>query len=163
TPKSETSRIFRDAVLDLAENHDFARPFVNSGRLSVPCTYDGSPLNTPDALPGGPARSRPGSPAADLPLGEGFLLDRLGARGAPRFQILSIDADAPATFGAHGLDCEVIALSTTDNALLRDRYLGDAGSAIYLLRPDQHVAARWDSWDETAVAAALARAIGKEH
>ena len=163
TPKSETSRTFRDAVLDLAETHDFARPFVNSGRLSVPCTYDGSPLNTADALPGGPARSRPGSPCADLPLGDGFLLDRLGARAAPRFQILAIDTDAPAAFAAHGLDCEVIALSTRGNPLLKDRYLGDAASAVYLLRPDQHVAARWSAWDETAVAAALARAIGKEN
>ncbi|CAN0542585.1 unnamed protein product, partial [Laminaria digitata] len=38
TPKSEMSRIFRNAVLDLAEHHAFARPLVNSGRLSVPCT-----------------------------------------------------------------------------------------------------------------------------
>jgi 3-(3-hydroxy-phenyl)propionate hydroxylase len=32
-------------VLDLSERYEFARPMVNSGRLSVPCTYDGSPLN----------------------------------------------------------------------------------------------------------------------
>ena len=31
TPKSTTSRLFRDAVLDLSEHHAFARPFVNSG------------------------------------------------------------------------------------------------------------------------------------
>ncbi len=59
TPKSEISRVFRNAVLDLSEHHDFARPLVNSGRLSVPCTYDGSPLNGPDVLDG-PCRSRPG-------------------------------------------------------------------------------------------------------
>ncbi|GAB4266944.1 MAG: FAD-dependent oxidoreductase [Pararhodobacter sp.] len=162
TPKSEISRIFRDAVLDLAERHDFARPFVNSGRLSVPCTYDGSALNTADALPGGPARSRPGSPCADLPLGDGFLLERLGARDAVKFQVLAIDAKAPAAFGAHGLDVEVIALSAREHPLLAERYLGEAASAIYLIRPDQHVAARWDAWDETAVAAAIGRAIGKE-
>ncbi len=162
TPKSETSRIFRDAVLDLAETHDFARPFVNSGRLSVPCTYDGSPLNTPDALPGGPARSRPGSPCADLPVPGGHLLDRLGGRDAPRFQILAIDTPAPASFAAAGLECEVIALSTAEAPLLKDRYLGEAAGAVYLIRPDQHVAGRWQSWDAQALAAALARAIGKE-
>lgn len=162
TPKSETSRIFRDAVLDLAERHDFARPFVNSGRLSLPCTYDGSPLNTPDALPGGPARSRPGSPCADLPVPGGYLLDRLGGREAPRFQVLAIDTGTPAAFAAHGLDCEVVALSTADAPLLKDRYLGTAPSAVYLIRPDQHVAARWPAFDATAVSAALARAIGKE-
>ncbi|MCW1934620.1 FAD-dependent oxidoreductase [Pararhodobacter zhoushanensis] len=162
TPKSETSRLFRDAVLDLAETQDFARPFVNSGRLSVPCTYDGSPLNTPDALPQGPARSRPGSPCLDLPLGDGFLLDRLGARGAPGFQILAIDAEAPTGFTAQGLPCEIIALSTQTAPGLTARYLGEAKSAIYLIRPDQHVAARWETWDATAVETALSRALGKE-
>ena len=49
TPKSATSRLFRDAVLDLSEGLPFARPLVNSGRLSVPCVHDGSPLNGPDA------------------------------------------------------------------------------------------------------------------
>lgn len=162
TPKSETSRIFRDAVLDLAERHDFARPFVNSGRLSLPCTYDGSPLNTPDALPAGPARSRPGSPCADLPVPGGFLLDHLGARGQPRFQLLAIDTPAPDAFTAHGLPVDVITLTTAEAPLLKDRYLGAAPSAVYLLRPDQHVAARWPSWDAAAINAALARAIGKE-
>jgi 3-(3-hydroxy-phenyl)propionate hydroxylase len=38
TPKSDVSRLFRDAVLDLSEHHAFARPLVNSGRLSLPCT-----------------------------------------------------------------------------------------------------------------------------
>ncbi|HHI69480.1 MAG TPA: FAD-dependent oxidoreductase, partial [Rhodobacteraceae bacterium] len=47
TPKSETSRLFRDAVLNLSEKYEFARPLVNSGRLSVPCTYDDSVLNGP--------------------------------------------------------------------------------------------------------------------
>ncbi|MEZ5750776.1 MAG: FAD-dependent oxidoreductase [Paracoccaceae bacterium] len=162
TPKSEISRIFRDAVLDLSENHDFARPFVNSGRLSVPCTYDGSPLNTPDALPGGPARSRPGSPCADLPLGDGFLLDRLGARGRVGFQILAIDTQAPAGFAAEGVEADVLALSAAEAPLLKDRYLGEADAAVYLIRPDQHVAARWARWDEAAVATAIGRAIGKE-
>ena len=35
TPKTPTSRAFRDAVLELARKHSFARPFVNSGRLST--------------------------------------------------------------------------------------------------------------------------------
>ena len=161
TPKSEISRIFRDAVLDLAERHDFARPFVNSGRLSLPCTYDGSPLNTADALPDGPARSRPGAPCADLPLTDGYLLDRLGARGTPRFQVLAIDTPAPDAI-ASDVPVEVIALSAAEAPLLRDRYLGAAPGAVYLIRPDQHVAARWPAFDAASVTAALARAIGKE-
>jgi 3-(3-hydroxy-phenyl)propionate hydroxylase len=36
TPKSKTSLTFRNAVLNLAREHAFARALVNSGRLSVP-------------------------------------------------------------------------------------------------------------------------------
>jgi len=162
TPKSEISKLFRDAVLDLSDKHDFARPFVNSGRLSVPCTYDNGQLNTADALPGGPARSRPGSPCPDAPMGDGFLLGHLGRAKDTRFQVLALDAALPAAFSAHGIDCEMIALETTGNDLLRERYLGEASSAVYLIRPDQHVAARWASFDEARVSAALGRAIGKE-
>jgi 3-(3-hydroxy-phenyl)propionate hydroxylase len=159
TPKSETSRIFRDAVLDLAEHHDFARPFVNSGRLSVPCTYDGSPLNTPDGLEG-PARTRPGSPCPDAPLGDGFLLDRLGGR----FTLLTIDAEAPEEIEEDGITATRLALSAKDDptGALAARYLGEAASAVYLIRPDQHVAARFPAFDEAQIRAALRRATGKE-
>ena len=50
TPKSKVSKNFRNAVLELAGKHAFARPLVNSGRLSVPCAYDDFPLFGPDAL-----------------------------------------------------------------------------------------------------------------
>jgi len=162
TPKSEISQIFRNAVLDLAETHAFARPFVNSGRLSVPCTYDESRLNGADDLVGGPARTRPGSPCPDAPLGDGYLLNALGAVKDARFQIVGIDTDVPDGFTAHGVSCNVLPLNTADNPMLRDRYLGAAKGAVYLIRPDQHVAARWATWDETAVTKALGRAIGKE-
>ena len=36
------------------------------------------------------------------------------------------------------------------------------GGAAYLVRPDQHVAARWRSLDSTAVGRALRRAFGCE-
>lgn len=36
TPKSEISRSFRNAVLNLAKTHPFARSLVNNGRLSLP-------------------------------------------------------------------------------------------------------------------------------
>ncbi|WP_417600253.1 FAD-dependent oxidoreductase [Pararhodobacter oceanensis] len=162
TPKSEVSRQFRDAVLTLSKDHDFARPFVNSGRLSVPCTYDGSALNTADALPGGPARTRPGSPCPDAPLQDGFLLGRLGRAKDAAFQLLALDAEVPAAFSAHGIECEVISLSVAGNEMLRERYLGGAPSAVYLIRPDQHVAARFGSFDAARVTEALGRAIGKE-
>jgi 3-(3-hydroxy-phenyl)propionate hydroxylase len=160
TPKSKMSRILRDAVLDLAENHAFARPLVNSGRLSVPAIYDGSPLNTPDALEGGPARTRPGAPCPDAPLGKGFLLPELGGR----FTLLTIDADAPDEIEEDGVTATRLALSTKNDPSggLAARYLGDAASAVYLIRPDQHVAARFPEFNDAQIRFAIRRATGKE-
>jgi 3-(3-hydroxy-phenyl)propionate hydroxylase len=158
TPKSDTSRLFRNAVLDLSEGFAFARPLVNSGRLSVPCIHDGSPLNGPDAE-SLPARTRPGAPAVDAPVGDGWLIDRLGGR----FQLLTIDAAAPDTLDVEGLAVERLALSAGEDAsgALAGRYLGTAKSAVYLLRPDQHVAARWQHFDAAAVRAAVNTATGR--
>lgn len=158
TPKSETSRLFRDAVLDLAELVPATRPMVNSGRLSVPCTYDGSPLNGPDH-PDLPVRTRPGSPAVDAPVRAGWLIDRLGGG----FQLVTVDAEAPERIEVDGIGAERLALSATDDptGLLAERYLGRATSAVYLMRPDQHVAARWTAYDAASVEAALARATGR--
>ncbi|MFS4581318.1 FAD-dependent oxidoreductase [Phaeobacter sp. C3_T13_0] len=160
TPKSEMSRVLRDAVLDLSEHHAFARPLVNSGRLSVPCTYAGSALNSTDALNGGPQRTEPGSPCPDATTPDGYLLPQL----ADRFTLLTIDADAPDYFEEEGITVTRLALSAKDDTTqtLRDRYLGEATSAVYLIRPDQHVAARHPTFDEIQFRTALRRAIGKE-
>jgi len=159
TPKSEMSRILRDAVLDLSEHYEFARPLVNSGRLSVPCIYDGSPLNSANALDG-PARTRPGSPCPDAPLGDAYLLPKL----ADRFTLLTIDADAPDSIEEDGITVTRLALSAKDDPTqeLKRRYLGDAPSAVYLIRPDQHVAARRDSFQENEIRHAIRRASGKD-
>jgi 3-(3-hydroxy-phenyl)propionate hydroxylase len=159
TPKSDVSRLFRDAVLHLSERHAFARPLVNSGRLSVPCVYDGSPLNSADALDG-PDRTRPGSSCPDAPLGDGFLLSRLG----DDFVLLTIDAEAPDTLDEGGIAVRRVALSAKDDPTgqLAERYLGDAPSAVYLIRPDQHVAARRPVFDDNLIRQALRRAIGQE-
>ena len=153
TPKSDISRLFRDAALDLAEHYAFARPLINSGRLSVPAVYGGSPLNGADALPGGPARTRPGAPCADAPLGDGFLLDHLHGRG---FAVLCIGC-APAAL-PKGVDAVTIA---APHPLLAERYLGDAAQAVYLIRPDQHVAARWPDFDAARIATAIDRALAR--
>jgi 3-(3-hydroxy-phenyl)propionate hydroxylase len=160
TPKSKASHIFRNAVLSLAGDYPFARPLVNSGRLSVPCTYDGLSLNGPDTLTNGPARTRVGSACPDTPLGSGFLLSQLGNG----FHILTINADAPDSLEEDGVIAQRLELSSADDqaGALAERYLGGAKSAVYLIRPDQHVAARWDTFNEVAVRAALRTACGKE-
>jgi 3-(3-hydroxy-phenyl)propionate hydroxylase len=154
TPKSEISKVFRNAVLDLAGSVEFARPFVNSGRLSLPCTYDGSPLNSADETKL-PRRTRPGSPMPDAPLGSEWLLPKL----CGQFQLLAIDFEVPDQLDFAGITLNTIRLPSAGNAALRERYLGEAHSAIYLIRPDQHVAARWTDFDQEAIRSAVLRAI----
>ncbi len=160
TPKSKASHTFRNAVLTLAEKHAFARPLVNSGRLSVPCVYDTSPLNGPDTLPGGPSQTRAGSACTDAPLGRDYLLRQLG----DQFVLLAINTNAPGGLEVDNIKIRTVALSTADDpgGALAERYLGTADSAVYLIRPDQHVAARWPSYDAASLRTALRKACGKD-
>jgi 3-(3-hydroxy-phenyl)propionate hydroxylase len=161
TPKSEVSRAFRDAVLDLAEDHPFARRLVNSGRLSVPAHYTDSPLNTPDedAFDGAMA---PGRPCADAPVevnGEpAWLLHLLGGG----FRLLCF-GEAPAPLDVDGVTVEPVCAGTDfedTEGLATQRYDGKPGT-VYLIRPDQHVAARWRTYDEGKVRAAVNRAVAR--
>ena len=154
TPKSDISRVFRDAVLDLSAKYEFARPLVNSGRLSVPCIYDTSPLNGENE-DGFPTNLRPGASAMDAPLKDGWLLEKLGGR----FQLLTINVDAPETIEVDGIIIERLALDNTES--LAQRYLGKNQSAVYLMRPDQHVVARWTDFDAEKVCEALNRSIAR--
>ncbi len=159
TPKSAASRVFRDAVLDLSERYEFARPLVNSGRLSLPKVYDDRTFDGMDGLRG-PTRTHPGAPAVDAPLGEGWLLDRLGHR----FQILTIDRQVSENMRQEIQgDVGITSLSASDDpsGALGERYLGDRPAAVYLLRPDQHIVARWFDVDPKAISQALAITLGK--
>ncbi|MDX8352955.1 FAD-dependent oxidoreductase [Cognatiyoonia sp. IB215182] len=156
TPKSQVSRTFRDAVLALAGRYAFAQPLVNSGRLSTPSTYADFPLFGPDET-GGPAVSRPGAPCPDAPVGNGYLLEHL----RDGFTLLCLGAPTANDVTTHGITAEVVHIAEP-SAALRARYLGDGTAAIYLIRPDQHVVARWPAFDAAAVHHALCNAIGKE-
>jgi 3-(3-hydroxy-phenyl)propionate hydroxylase len=144
SPAPGIERLFRDETLGLAARAPFARAWVNSGRLSTPCAYA---LEAPDD-PALPPASRPGAPAPDLPLDRGFLLERLGHG----FAVLAAGTPAAATAGL-----PVVALP--DTAMARARYLGAAPRATYLVRPDQHVAARWIDPAPGAIAAAHRSAL----
>jgi 3-(3-hydroxy-phenyl)propionate hydroxylase len=180
TPKSKVSRSFRNAVLGLAKNHAFGRALVNSGRLSVPAFLTASSLNTPDrADESFTGRMLPGAPMDDAPLRDGggdcWLLDKVGNR----FMALYFTDDAaalpaPTLAALADLSCDGIAVeplvvsarpgSAGGIAVLEDvrgiaaqRYDAKPGT-VYLLRPDQHVAARWRSFDAAKIKAAVARA-----
>lgn len=159
TPRNTAHALFRDAVLDLVEEYDFARPLVNSGRLSTPCTYDGLSLNGVDALPNAPMRTRPGSPCCDAPLDDGFLLNHL--KGG--LYLLLINTSKEAIELPEDMDLEIIEIEAGKgkNALLAERYLGDNTVAVYLVRPDQHIVARWASYDKNNIIAAMQTALGK--
>lgn len=141
SPAPGAERLFRDAVLALAGKAPFARPLVNSGRLSVPCTYA---LTGPDD-PQLPEASRPGAVAPDAPLPQGWLIDQLG--GVPI--LLAIGQPAPLVTGLKTCD-----LAVTPE--LKRRYLGLAQTALYLIRPDQIIAARWQNPNPVAIADAAA-------
>jgi 3-(3-hydroxy-phenyl)propionate hydroxylase len=129
SPAPGAERWFRDAVLALASEAEFARPMVNSGRLSVPCSY---PIHGPDAA-GLPAAAGPGRVAPDASLGNGWLLSVLGGE----MIVLAIGCTAPEGTGLRAVELE-------PTPEIRARYLGDRAQAIYLIRPDQIVAGRWE-------------------
>lgn len=149
SPKSPIAQTFQDALLELATQHPFARPFVNSGRLSTAVSYPDSPLNTQDR-DGWNGGVRPGSPALDAPVGDGFLLDRLGNR----FVLL---ADCASVQVPDELDVVHVGALGDPEGLVRSRFDLESGSA-YLIRPDQYVAARWRAPTALDIEAALNRA-----
>jgi 3-(3-hydroxy-phenyl)propionate hydroxylase len=173
TPKSEVSRLFRDAVLHLSKHHAFARSLVNSGRLSVPTTLHRSALNTPDEDVFG-GRMVPGAPAADAPvrlpggrrswllrqLGDGFTAllaaDAGSAELAARLEA-STAGVAPLKIVLIGADAGV----SDAEGLIAKRYDLQPGGLV-LLRPDQHVCARWRRPTAEAVRAAVERALARD-
>jgi 3-(3-hydroxy-phenyl)propionate hydroxylase len=179
TPKTEVSRAFRDAVLSLAGTCPFARRLINSGRLSLPATYRGSPLSTPDRDSFDGAML-PGAPCADAPVTrdgkEGWLLRALGGRFVGLYFAGdgALPASAAAAFAAlrkepvpvetiavtEGVACGTLPVLVDRDGLVARRYDAQPGT-FYLIRPDQHVAARWRSVDAHAIGAALARATGQ--
>jgi 3-(3-hydroxy-phenyl)propionate hydroxylase len=181
TPKSRAARVLRDAVLSLANEVPAGRVLVNSGRLSVPTVLIDSPLNTPDTeafegwmVPGAPLDDAPVHDAAGrmawlLPhTGRGFVLLRFGLPDA--FESAAIDALAndrlavqPLFVLPPGQHAGAGHAWVTDiDGLATRRYDARPGTC-YLIRPDQHVAARWRRFDTAPVRAALARACGHTH
>jgi 3-(3-hydroxy-phenyl)propionate hydroxylase len=172
TPKSDISRVFRDAALELAREFDFARRFVNSGRLSVACIHADSSLNTAD---GDSFNSKlvPGSPGVDAPVivngKKSWFLKLIGNQFTGVY--FAKDGDTSAQ-GANDLEHDSIPVRTIvvknsnetgtsalidHEGLLRQRLDAQAGS-YYLFRPDQHLVARWREFDPQAVREAVAHA-----
>ncbi len=157
TPKSAMEKMLRDAVLDLAQDMAFARKLVNSGRLSVPCSLAGLPLQTPSP----DAALEPGMACLDAPLrkdgraawlleelNDGFTLLSFGDR--PRIAVNDIRHIHVARPAEGSLE------DVTGHAFRR---YGE--NLTYLIRPDQHVAACFGKPDAGAIRAAHQRALGR--
>ncbi|MBB1075680.1 FAD-dependent oxidoreductase [Rhodoferax sp. 4810] len=179
TPKSATSLMFRNAVLSLAREHPFARTLVNSGRLSVPSYLTESRLNTPDtdAFAGDMV---PGAPLDDAPVqrdGQAqWLLDNVGTSFKALLYVsnpAAVEASQLtqcAALAQQAIPVQVLLISAQPGAapggltLLHDsagrfaQRFDAAPGTTYLIRPDQHVAARWRSFDAEQISAAVARA-----
>ncbi len=163
TPKSDAARAWRDAVLELARDHAFARPLVNSGRLSRPATLSGSPLNSTDSGHW-PEGVLPGAPAPDAPVmrdsAPDWLLHHLGGD----FALIVFDAVWSPTLP--GLRTLFVTAEETPGALwdhsglAAARYGAPPGGAVRG-RPDQHIAARFAAPDDASVSAAIDRAMGR--
>jgi 3-(3-hydroxy-phenyl)propionate hydroxylase len=157
-PQSPAERRLRNAVLSLAPSAEFARRMVNSGRLSIATVYHSSPLLTRDATPfAGTAKL--GAPVPDAPMRRSdgkqrFLLEGLGTG----FEVLHM-MSGPRPQAPAGLKLIVIGEDLHDVAgLFQERFDATPG-ATYVLRPDQHLAARFRVFDPTAVREAVARAL----
>lgn len=218
TPKCNTSRHFRNAVLNLAREHPFAQGLINSGRLSIPYAYDGSPLNTPDedaasnegividavddasiathvsSVAGTEpsvardiftGRTAPGAAALDAPIRHAtgqdawwlsvldgrftvavFCENRIPDAGTlAALQYLAQTSDAPVQLvlvhdGSDTVQAPAgFTLIYDHTGCLSQRYDARAGT-WYLLRPDQHIAARRRQVNIDIMTQALRRALG---
>ncbi len=169
--------LLRNAVLSLSLTQEFVRPLYH-WRTSRPHEYSHSMLNSrgdDNALfTAGPAH---GAPPQNIRLAANdFLLDHVGGG----FDLLYFtDAAAipeplqavVAANRAKGIPLKVIAVGAKQPVAGADKTLADAdghfrqrygvvaNGAAYLLRPDQHICARWLTLDATRLQAALNTAL----
>ncbi len=173
TPPSPGFRLLRDAVLSLSLTQEFVRPLYH-WRTSRPHAYTHSPLNCTDddnaLFSQGPAH---GEPPQNVRLGDDdYLLDHLGggfdllyftqATALPsslqtvldQARAQGIRIRVTAVGAAHAVaGCD---LNLPDTAgRVRQRYGVTGEGAAYLLRPDQHICARWLQLDGPRLRSAL--------
>ncbi len=145
TPKTPAARAYRDAALSLAARHAFARPLVNSGRLSRPCRI---PV-TGDTDGWG----QPGLPAHDAPVLHRGRPDWLLRHIGPGWTLLVFGPETPAIPGVLTVRISPDALHDT-NGLAAARYGAPPGGCV-LLRPDQHIAGCFTRFDAARIGAVL--------
>lgn len=177
TPPTQGFKLLRNAVLSLSLQNEFVRPLYH-WRTSRPHEYTHSMLNSrgdDNALfTDGPAH---GAPPRNIRLGANdFLLDHLGS-GFDLIYFTTGDAmpapllDVVNAARAKGVALRITAVGAAQpvagadqtfadaDGHFRQRYGVQASGAAYLLRPDQHVCARWLTLDAVRLQAALNAAL----
>lgn len=142
SPPSRGFDLLREAALSLAGDHPPIANLLNPRQTSA-LTYSNSPLSSPgDDLGTGPV---PGAPLIDLRLPQGsHLTDHLHRTsftlfgfGAAAPQVQALAAACATTAASWPLQAVPVADAASAQAY------GAAPAAVYLVRPDGHVAARW--------------------
>jgi 3-(3-hydroxy-phenyl)propionate hydroxylase len=181
-PPTRGFRVLQQAILSLSLKHEFTRGLLH-WRTSRPIDYADSPLTwvdpTDTQFGAGPT---PGAPARNVLVeiggAAGHLLDAfeagfhvlvfggdermwaqaredvLAARaGGQRVRLIAVRSDRTQPAGADAV---------VHDPLGHARALwGAEGGAVYLLRPDQHVAGRWKAGSGTRVHDVLQHALGR--
>lgn len=147
SPPSRGFDLLREAALSLSGEHRGIANLINP-RQTQAVHYADSPLSSEgDELPAGP---KPGEVMAEQPLeGDAHLTDLID----PAFTVLAFRAHADMEFAscaaelaqakALGLPTRLHELALTPDTQQAFAAVGALEGAVYLLRPDGHVAARW--------------------
>ena len=180
-PPTRGFRIMRDAVLQLSVTNEFTRPLLH-WRTSHPMDYVASPLTTADTSTSGFSEGpRPGAAARNVCVDPDagtrhWLFDEF----APGFQVLMFGAD-PAqekrvrsdieALRTRGIPVRLVRIVRTASAdpkadavisdplgRIHERW-GARDGTVYVLRPDQHVAARWHAGADQSVKHCVTRAL----
>jgi 3-(3-hydroxy-phenyl)propionate hydroxylase len=163
SPKTKASLAFRNAVLELAKEHAFARRLVNSGRLSAPFCYADSSLTSTDTQDWN-CTIRPGDAAKDVQfLKTGkmvFLTDELGQD----FTLVVFGKMPGAGILPENLPVKILEIEDLANPANHSflvRYCAQKGNWL-LFRPDHYLAARGHFPEKAPLETALSRALRKE-
>ncbi len=170
TPSSPGSPATQDASLSSARTHVPGGPAFSAPAARPGAPSPDAPLRTPAGEPVWWLRCLSGDFAvlmfADHATQQHItaqvaqLRTLAHAQGLPAPQVHVIVPSGGAMFAAAGKHDDAVHQLTDQEGLLTARLDARPGT-VYLLRPDQHVCARWRTWDAPAVLAALARALGQ--
>jgi 3-(3-hydroxy-phenyl)propionate hydroxylase len=134
-PETHGERLFRNAILDLAQREGWARKWVNVGRLSVATAYVESPLNYSPSS---------GMAALDGSFHHGHFIEQLGGD----FCVAWFGDRSPA------LEAKAVSVPRECRTLWERYGVGEAGATL-VFRPDGHVLARCEGLDADFARAAI--------